>query len=693
MPDESFFSELRRRKVVQAAAIYGAVAWGVTEVVVTVVDQLFLPRWISALTVILFVVGFPVAMFLAWTFDFTADGIQRTAVASRRGRASIVISLLLLVAGTGGLFLLIQPALNREAGADPTPAVPANAMAVLPFDPAGPAAEDIYLAEGLSDEVRDLLGRVEGLQIAARSSSVTAAGLAMDARAVAERLGVARILEATVRRQANTLRVSVQLIDGSTGLAAWTRRFERGPNELLALQQDIVQGVVAEVLPDAEPAPVRTATRDATAGELLMIARQYELRVRDRETVDTALLSEAISLYRRAIELDPESALAHSRLANALLYLGDLDAAEAPIFRALSLDPDLSEVQHTRGLYFFARGDPEAVSAFRRAVELNPHNADALGSYGFALWLQRYEDEVAPLFRRALELDRLSLSRYGALGELLGKSGRADEVYELIGRIEDLFDGPEACRLISRLYELTGDVDRAIGWALRARDFEPGNPDHQEWLAELYALLDEEEAALSFADSPGLGLLFLLRHYAEAIDLGEELMIDRPEDIEVRYLLAQSQNAIGAFESSLWVLSSSGQPGVVQNLPRMGADWEGFFALVNALHGAGEIEMAGSLARWYVDEPRHHDNPDWFVETHMACMLALLGRETEALQKLELARRSPRLASRPTLEDAPCFSGLRAEPVYQATVDHFEQRRARLRERLPETLAAMGVNP
>jgi hypothetical protein len=112
MREQSLFGELRKRKVVQAAAIYGAVAWGVTEIVVTVVEQLFLPQWVSTLAVIFFVVGFPIAMFLSWTFDVTADGIHRTAVSSRRGTASIALSLALLLAGTAGLFLLIKPALE-----------------------------------------------------------------------------------------------------------------------------------------------------------------------------------------------------------------------------------------------------------------------------------------------------------------------------------------------------------------------------------------------------------------------------------------------------------------------------------------------------------------------------------------------------------------------------------------------------
>jgi TolB-like protein/tetratricopeptide (TPR) repeat protein len=692
MPGNSFLSELRKRKVLQAAAIYGAVAWGVTEVLVTVVEQLFLPQWVSTLAVIFFVVGFPVAMFLAWIFDLTADGIRRTDIVSKRGKASIALSLLLLIAGTAGLFLLIRPAIQGGAPAAAEPGIPPNSVAVLPFEGIDLAADDAFLGQGLADELRDQLGRVEGLRIAARSSSVSVRDLAGDARERSARLGVARMVEGSLRRQGRRLRVSVQLVDGVSGLAVWSESFERGPHELLGLQQDIVQRVVEHMLPDAAATPAKPATRNATANELMMVARQYERQVRAREEVDTDLLLQAVDLYRRATELDPDSALAHSRLAGALLYLGDLDAAEAPIFRALSLDPELSEVQHTRGLYFYARGDPDAVGAFRRAVELNPNNADALESYGYALWLQRYEDEVVPLFRRALELDRLSLPRYGALGELLGKQGRTAEVHDLIGRIEALFDSPEAFRVISRLFELTGEIDRAIAWAIRARDREPANRDHLEWLAELYAHLGDFETLLRLAPQPSVGLLHLMQRYDDVIERAEELMIDEPDDIELRYLLANAYNASGRYESAIWVLSSTGQPGIVMEMPRTGADWEGFYTLVNALDGAGDRELTASLAGWWLGESRHHDNPDWFVETYLACMLALLGRDAEASQQLVRVRRSPRLAPRAVLVDTPCFRKLQDAPEYRATVDHFDARRAALRERLPATLAEFGVS-
>ncbi|NIP19338.1 MAG: hypothetical protein GWM87_15145, partial [Xanthomonadales bacterium] len=387
MPGSSFFSELRRRKLVQAAAIYFAVAWGVTEVLVTVTEQLFLPQWVSTLAVIGFVVGFPVAMFLAWTFDLTSQGLQRTTVTSRRGAASIAASLVLLVAGTAGLFFLIRPALERQPTTERAVVVVPNSVAVLPFENAGGNPEDSYLSAGLGDELRDQLGRVQGLRIAARTSSLAARERNLDALEISTRLGVANLVEGSLHRQGDTLRVSVRLIEGATGLAIWSETFERGPNELLNVQLAIAEQVTLHVLPDATPMVAEPATRDATANELMLLARHYEQQVRERLEIDERTLLEAVRLYRRATEIDPRSALAQSRLAGALLYLGDLEAAEAPIFRALSLAPNLSEVQNTLGEYYWARGHTrEAGVAWAYAIELDPDDSEALGNYAWWRW-------------------------------------------------------------------------------------------------------------------------------------------------------------------------------------------------------------------------------------------------------------------------------------------------------------------
>ncbi|HET6564352.1 MAG TPA: hypothetical protein VFG52_02970 [Xanthomonadales bacterium] len=693
MANGSFLSELRKRKVVQSAAIYGAVAWGLTEVVVTVVDQLFLPQWLSTLAVIFFVVGFPVAMFLAWTFDITSDGIQRTPISSRRGAASIMAAMALVVAGTTGLFFLIKPSMQlREESRPQAASAPGNSIAVLPFTNAGTSADENFLIQGLSDELRDQLARVNSLRIAARSSSITAAERGLDALSASKTLGVAFLVEGNVRRQGNVLKVSVQLVNGSNGLADLNLSFERGSRELLTVQQAIAEAVVAHVLPDLAEPVAPPATRNATANELMLLARHYEQMARERQDVDEANLLEAIRLYREATEADPESALAHSRLAGALVYSGDLDAADAPIFKALSINPNLSEVQNTLGEFHWARGlVKEAGLAWARAVELNPNDPQALSNYATSLWFNINITGVRGMFERAVSLDPLSLERYATLGSFLALENHPEDARELIARVEDLFDSPAGYLVIGQLWSYLGEVDKSIAWTLRARELEPGNRAHSEKLAEYYAEIGDFTSALKL-DPQGIGVLFQARRYQEMLDLAELVMLDRPDDLHLRALMAIAYNALGRFESALNVLRDTGLPDTVFNGWRSGAEWDGYNALMNALYGAGEAELARELARFAIDFG-DTVNVDWWVNLSAACESLILGESELAQEYLERAANGYRLPWDPVLKDLPCFDQVSEDPAYKAVVERFDERQAKLRARLPATLAEFGVEP
>lgn len=697
MPGSSLFSELRERKVPQAAAIYVAVAWGVTEIAVTVVEQLFLPQWVGTLAVICFVVGFPIAMFLSWTFDITSEGIQRTDVTSRRGRASIALAMVLLVAGTAGLFLLIKPSIKeaeQPAGA-PLP----NSLAVLPFANASNNEEDSYLSEGLSDELRDQLGRVAELRIAARSSSVSARERGMDAVTASTNLSVAHLVEGSVRRQGNRLRVSVQLIEGETGLSVWSDTYERSASELLAVQQAIAEEIIRRILPEAQVEAAGPATRDADANELMLLAQYYERQVRSRAVRDDATLLKAIGLYRQATEADPQSALAFSRLAGALLYLGDLEGAEAPIFKALTLDPNLSEVQNTLGLHFWARGLPGAEEAYARAVELNPNNADALSNYAFATWMSleahvRGYASPGPLFQRALELDPLSLSRHVALGEYYGKDGYWEQIPPIIDGIKALFDDAEAYRAIGWLYELMGDLDLAIAWTIRARDLEPDNPDHVSKLADLYALIGDKETALSLESETSPGVLFNLRMYDEFIDAAQFRMIEEPNDIDIRYLLGFAYMATGRYDLAIHVLGSTGvAESVAQGKIRSPLEIEAHYTLINAMAASDipeAVEVGQSLAVAQEDIPWWGDI-GWIGLTR-SCNWSIVGKDDKALEVMRLIKESRRLRSDPYLRDFWCFQRYADHPVYLDILRDQDEKRATLRARLPATLAELGVS-
>ena len=568
----------------------------------------------------------------------------------------------------------------------------------MPFDNAGQDASDSYLSEGLSDNLRDQFGQLPDMRVAARSSSIIAREQGLDAVTIAGQLGVANLVEGSVRRQGNRMRVSVQLIEGTTGLSLLSRTFERGPRELLLVQNEIAAEIAALVMPDVALAAAKPATRDASANELMLLAHHYEMQVRDREDVDVEILGKAIELYRQATEADPTSALAYSRLAGTLLYLGDIEQAEAPIFKAMSLDPDLSEVQHTLGLYYWARRRPEAMAAFARAVELNPNNPDALQYYAVSYWNRQDRAGNPEPFQLAVAVDPLTLSRHAALGDYYAKNGRVEETDEVIERIQELFINDqsnrrvEAYRVIDALLAQIGRVDEAIAWTIRARDLEPGNVDHIHRLADHFAVIGDFDTALELEPEAGLGILFRMRRYPDLIDVAEFLMIDQPHDIVVRYILAFGHTAVGNYEDALRILATTGQPNVVlENTVRSAADVEGFHTFMNASYANGDLETAIRLANGNFD-PDMNTARDWWYNFHSSCSLAIAGREDEAIDYLGTLENSPQVPWEPYLRDSVCMNLLEGRPEYQQIIEHVESRKQELRQKLPATLEQFGVS-
>ena len=687
MAKGSLFEELKERRVYRTAAIYVAVAWGMTEIVVTVADKLLLPPWVSPLAVIVFIAGFPVAMFLAWTFDITSDGVQRASLASRRGKLSVAGALLLLLVSTAGLFLLLKPADHRSTSATMFP----NSIAVMPFENAGGDTEDDYLVAGLADDLRDRLSEATSLTLAARSSSIAARNQQLDAVAASDKLGVAVVVEGSVRRRGSNLVVSVELVDGESGLVIWSNAFTRTVQEILFVQQSMADQILAQILPGSQEVVSRTATLNASANELMLLAGHYEAQVREQMDVDLVLLSKAIDLYRQATEVDPESALAHSRLARALMYANDFAGAEAPIFRAVTLNPDLSEVQNTLGNYYLATGVKGAGNAFRRATELNGSNPDALADYAWWLWMQARVEEVESLYQRALERDRLSLSRYGALADYYGYTGRVPEALEIARRVEANFDSAAGMRLIARIMELVGRLDESIAWTLRARDREPDNADHVIALAELYAEIGEPATALQLDPATNIGILFKLRRYKELIDVGEYLLIDEPNDLELQILLSFAYTAEGKPELAIRLLTLAGAASRGMGETRHPMDVEALTYLTDALSAAGEVDLAYEMATRWANRP-HVDNDHWWVNIHVACPLAILGRDDEALARLARAGRSVRLPWEALIRDLHCFQRYKDRPEYQQILNSVSARRTEQRQRLPATLQAFGVS-
>jgi len=706
---QHLFAELGRRRVLQTALIYAAVAWSITEVLSFLIEALpVFPEGSKSFVAILFVVGFPVTMFLAWRFDIGPRGIRRAHVSSAEGRLTIVAATVLLVSATAGLFYLVYPSVvgldeSRTARFENREAPATNTIAVMPFENASQYVEDDYIPKGLSDELRDQLGRIGGMRVAARSSSVIFQNQTLSAPEIAERLGVAQLIEGTVRRQDDILHVTVTVIDGESGFGDWTKTFQKDDNDLLTVQQEIATEIVALLMPDSDPSLGRStlATLDASANELLQLARIAFQDVKDQPTVKIGQLSKAIDLYRQATEADPSSALAHSRYADALLYLGDVESAGVAIERALEINPDLSEVQYTLGLYRWIRFEDGAGAAHARAIELNPFNADALAAYGIWLWHQPDTDGAESYFLRALEQDPESLARYADLGNFYGVSGQRDKALEIAADVQERFSkSPEkavAFLHLARIYELVGNLDVGIAWAMRSRAADPEYQDALWMLSELYARIGDEEGAKYFDPDMSFSNLYWQRQYREMIEVGEELVLENPNQVQIWYALARAHLALGDDEQAIYILERQGLPEKVFVDSRRANGIEVLMIYADALNVNGQSKKARESAEFVAGIMSRliltGSQKAWWPNLYEACARVVLGDDKLALETLERVVESPGLLWYPILVDSPCFQKFKDEPRYQAVVQSVELRQKILRDRLPDTLQRFRVLP
>ena len=611
-----------------------------------------------------------------------ANGTAQTPQSPRNKLVTIAVALLVIAA--------VITWFARSDGDPGTNAVRSNSVAVLPFADMSESQDQRYLAVGVADEVLNLLARSPDLHVIARTSSFSFANGSPDVASVRDALGVAYLLEGSLRRKQDRLSINAQLVDTATSATVWSESYEGQPEMLATMQKQIVDAVLLTIAPDADDSLITPTQHSFSATELMLLARYFELEVRERPEVDTRLLEEAIGLYRDAVDADPTSAIAHSRLASALLYAGDLSGAESAVFRANSLDPNLSDVQQTLGEYFWLRGLPGAGAAWKRAIELNPSNADAVSAYAYWYWMQANDDGPEELFRLALSLDPLSLARHAALGEFLAHQARVEKTNELIVRIQRRFDSAESYRVIARLLELTGEVDRSIAWTLEARNREPDNPDHVSALAELYAEIGDYDTALALEPEPGVGLLFKMRRYSEVVEKAEEKMIEEPEDLPLRYLLAFAYNATDDPTAALRILRTVGQPTAQRAEIRQPIEVEGFVTYIDALDAIGDVQLASELAEWFIAKPRT-ENDNWWIHVYRACAQAIAGDDEAALTTISRVITSPRLPWATAIQDLQCFERYQDEPRYQAVLENAAARREKLRQKLPKTLRQFGV--
>lgn len=409
-----FFSELQRRKVYRVAVAYAVVAWAIIQFGDIVFPAWDLPTWSLRLLITLVLAGFPVALILGWAFDVTPEGIKATDPVQesaqftgvrRRGNLVLLGGFGVLTAAAAAFFLLPRAAADKVD----------KSIAVLPFENLSDDKDNAYFADGIQDDVLTNLSKIGELKVISRTSVMPYRGKNASMREIGEALGVGAVLEGSVRRSGNRVRVNVQLINARTDEHIWSEIYDRDLTDVFAIQSELAREIASALRTQLSPGEkARLEQKPTENGEAYLVYLQaHSLFNRtDRKLED---LKDAQQLYERALQLDPQFALAHAALSRlqSWLYHGmdpspeRLDKARSAAAEALRLQPDLPEAHLAAGYcyYYGDRDYDRALAAFATARQGLPNDADVRLATGAIARRKGQWTESTAQFLEAIKLN------------------------------------------------------------------------------------------------------------------------------------------------------------------------------------------------------------------------------------------------------------------------------------------------
>lgn len=482
MSAPSFFAELKRRNVLRAGAFYAASAWLIVQVATQVFPFFHIPEWIVRWIIVAAVIGLPFALAFAWFYEWTPQGLMREsditpgdAIERRTGQRLdrwIIAVLALAVV----LLLTDRFVVHRNADAG---VASAKSIAVLPLVNESGDAEQAYFSDGLSEELIAALGQVRDLKVIGRNSSFRFRGSEQDDNAaIGVKLGVATLLEGTVRKLGSHVRIFASLIKADDGSQLWSQTYDRELKDVFAVQSEIATAVAGALKATLFGNVIATGGKPPSgnldAYNALLQGRFYAER-RNREDY-----VKAVDFYRRAIELDPDYALAYARWAMldqwyidwAVANLDERETARvrarANARKAIELDPHLPEAYGALGVtQAWSDLDVRAAEAtLKQAVALDPSNPETLYQLADVTGCLGRLDEAVAMMRKVLAVEPLNAAYHFYIGQYLLALGRLDEAETELKRAIDLQPTAVGYNVyLTMLYIKRGDADKAMATA------------------------------------------------------------------------------------------------------------------------------------------------------------------------------------------------------------------------------------
>lgn len=567
--------ELRRRHVYRMAGGYTVVAWVILQVADVLLPAFMVPDWVMSALVVMAMLGLPVVVVLTWIYDLTPQGIQRTSPDGATAASSWSWNwrwIDYLIIGVLATILLVV--LAREDSPGPAEGIEARtaSVAVLPFADLSPQGDHRYFSDGLSEALMDGLANIPGLQVAARTSSFTFRDTEQDAPSVARALNVDALLEGSVRKDGDQLRVSVRLINGASGRRQWNETFTAGANDIFEVQDSIARAVASSFkirqLGDLDSS--LNPTTSQAAYDLYLQGRGQLRHSGTAENIDKAM-----RYFKQALEIDPDFTLASAGLcqAHSMKYVATLDSDQARAAftaceRAERLDADHVETLVALGNLHRDTGEVEkSFEKLRQALTIAPNHEQVHAALGETYRAAGQLAQAEESFRTAIRLDPAYWRNYWSLGRVMAEQGRLEDAVQYVRRaIEFEPDNPAPHTTLGGIYFYQNEFIKAAEAFRQSIGTHPtpqayANAGTQYFYGGDYAqarAMFEQAVAISPADYRFHGFLaecILLEqdggleiarpHFERAIELARETLAINPEDQLTRAALASYVATLG----------------------------------------------------------------------------------------------------------------------------------------------------